>query len=164
MRDSTGPLNDDVRLRITIFEAILDAKVGVLQHVDWIWWSGLAMIVLQLIIATVPCVSYGDWGMLLVTLAGIFGPHHLYLTTIVFNTNPNDPGTVKNVVAAGSYFSNAVYDIKLREIKSFEDTKTIDTLMDLENASLELQRLSLNDISLEVGSASRGKELIAKCY
>jgi len=86
------------------------------------------MIVLQLIIATVQCVSYGDWGMLLVTLAGIFGPHHLYLTTIVFDANPNDPDAVKNVVAASSYFSNVVYDIKLRAIKSFEDTKTIDTL------------------------------------
>ena len=95
MRDSTGPLNDDVRLRITIFEAIPYAKVGVLQHVNWIWWSGLAMIVLQLIIATVQCVSYGDWGMLLVTLAGIFGPHHLYHTTIVFDANPNDPDAVK---------------------------------------------------------------------
>jgi len=53
------------------------------------------MIVLQLIIATVQCVSYGDWGMLLVTLAGIFGPHHLYHTTIVFDANPNDPDAVK---------------------------------------------------------------------
>lgn len=71
LRDFTGPLEDNIGLSITIFEAIPDAEIRVLQHVDWIWWSGLATIVLQLAIASAPCGLYGDWGILLVTAAGI---------------------------------------------------------------------------------------------
>jgi len=97
------------------------------------------MIVLQLIIATVQCVSYGDWGMLLVTLAGIFGPHHLYLTTIVFDANPNDPDAVKMSLRQALISQTLSMIFNCARFKaSFEDTKTIDTTIDLENASLEL--------------------------
>lgn len=72
LRDFTGPLEDNIGLSVTIFEAIPEADVGVFQHVDWIWWTGLAVIILQLAIASVPCGLYGDWGILLVTATGIF--------------------------------------------------------------------------------------------
>jgi hypothetical protein len=71
LRDFTGPLQDNIGLSITIFEAIPESEVGVAQHIDWIWWSGVAVIVLQLAIASIPCGLYGDWGVLLVTGAGI---------------------------------------------------------------------------------------------
>lgn len=38
---------------------------------DFIWWSGLVTLLIQLGIAVAPWVLYGDWGIMLVTLVGI---------------------------------------------------------------------------------------------
>lgn len=38
---------------------------------DWVWWSGLLTIVLQICIATVPCITESDWTSLLVSVLGI---------------------------------------------------------------------------------------------
>lgn len=38
---------------------------------DYIWWSGLGALLIQLVIAIVPWALYGAWGTMLVTLAGI---------------------------------------------------------------------------------------------
>lgn len=77
LRDFTGPLEDNIGLSVTIFEAVPEADVGILQHVDWIWWMGLVVIALQLGIAALPYKLNGDWGILLITASGIL----LALTT-----------------------------------------------------------------------------------
>ncbi|KAL8790025.1 MAG: hypothetical protein Q9195_006574 [Heterodermia aff. obscurata] len=38
---------------------------------DWLWWSGVITIILQLSIAVIPCAAQDDWTILLVTIIGI---------------------------------------------------------------------------------------------
>lgn len=40
-------------------------------HHDWLWWSGVITIVIQLIIASIPFALDNDWAILLATLTGI---------------------------------------------------------------------------------------------
>lgn len=54
-------------LRIDIFQ------LGPITSVrsDPVWWLGWATLVVQLVIVVIPWVLYGDWAIMLVTLAGI---------------------------------------------------------------------------------------------
>jgi hypothetical protein len=72
LRDFSTPLDNNVGLKIAVFEAMAEGELSCNQLVDWIWWSGLGIIVLQLGIAALPCGLYGDWGILMVTAIGIF--------------------------------------------------------------------------------------------
>lgn len=38
---------------------------------DWVWWSGVITIILQLSIAIIPCAVHDDWTILMVTFIGI---------------------------------------------------------------------------------------------
>lgn len=53
-------------IRVDIFQ-LGPASV---PELDWVWWLGWAVIILQLGVAIIPWVLYGDWGTLLVTLSG----------------------------------------------------------------------------------------------
>ncbi|GAW14634.1 hypothetical protein ANO14919_040370 [Xylariales sp. No.14919] len=53
-------------LRIDIFH--LKPPTG--PDPDFVWWSGWFIIVVQIAIAVVPWVRFGDWGIFLVTLSG----------------------------------------------------------------------------------------------
>jgi hypothetical protein len=70
MRDFEHPLLDNVGLSVTVFEAASDKKAGV-PSIDWCWASGLVVIVVQLGISAIPYALYQDWGILLVTVAGV---------------------------------------------------------------------------------------------
>jgi len=72
LRDFEYPLPDNIGLSITIFEASEEGgKEAGVPSVDWYWRSGLIVLVVQLGIAAIPCGLYNDWGILLVTSAGI---------------------------------------------------------------------------------------------
>ncbi|XDG04815.1 hypothetical protein ABKA04_004430 [Annulohypoxylon sp. FPYF3050] len=53
-------------VRIDIFQ--LGQPSG--PELDCIWWTGWAVIILQLAVAIIPWILYGDWGTFLVTLGG----------------------------------------------------------------------------------------------
>lgn len=74
LRDYEMPLGDNVGISITIFEA--QDNAGVPER-DFLWWSGVVVIVLQLGIAAIPCGLHQDWAILLLTAGGIL----LALTT-----------------------------------------------------------------------------------
>jgi hypothetical protein len=58
-------------LRISVFETVDDpvCKHGVPSR-DWFWFSGFAVILLQLAIAIVPISLYQEWGTLFITIYG----------------------------------------------------------------------------------------------
>ncbi|KAI9728109.1 MAG: hypothetical protein M1834_007825 [Cirrosporium novae-zelandiae] len=58
-------------LCVAIFEWVSDteAEPGVPSH-DWVWWSGFAVVAIQLAIAAIPCALFHDWGVLLITVCG----------------------------------------------------------------------------------------------
>jgi hypothetical protein len=70
IRDFEHPLPDNIGLSITVFEAAPDQEAGV-PSVDWCWISGLVVIAAQLGIAAIPAGMHENWGILLVTAAGI---------------------------------------------------------------------------------------------
>ncbi|KIY46270.1 hypothetical protein FISHEDRAFT_75796 [Fistulina hepatica ATCC 64428] len=69
LRDFERPLDDDVALCVTVFKASASSKAGV-PDIDWYWRSGVVTIILQLIIAAIPCVREDDWSILLITGIG----------------------------------------------------------------------------------------------
>lgn len=58
-------------LRITVFEVDENQPLpnGV-PKLDWIWYSGFAVIVVQLALASVPWALHDQWGTFMITLAG----------------------------------------------------------------------------------------------
>ncbi|CAN5957291.1 unnamed protein product [Sphagnum jensenii] len=69
LRDFEFPLNDDIGLHITVFQADEKKEAGKPEK-DWYWASGFVVIILQLGIAAIPCGLYNDWGIILVTAVG----------------------------------------------------------------------------------------------
>ncbi|RFU34668.1 hypothetical protein B7463_g1594, partial [Scytalidium lignicola] len=60
-------------LRISVFEVIDDPKyVQGLPHRDWVWFSGFAVILVQMVIATLPWILNDEWGTFLITACGNF--------------------------------------------------------------------------------------------
>ncbi|THU81968.1 hypothetical protein K435DRAFT_464847 [Dendrothele bispora CBS 962.96] len=73
LRDFEYPLPDDIGLSVTVFEALPMKDLAGVPSVDWHWISGIFVIVVQLIIAAIPCKVSDDrdWSILLITAAGI---------------------------------------------------------------------------------------------
>ncbi|KAA1474345.1 hypothetical protein DENSPDRAFT_324893 [Dentipellis sp. KUC8613] len=69
LRDFEHPLEDNIALCVTIFEAIPGAKVGV-PDIDWCWIVGVVVILLQLVVAAIPCAVDDDWSILTITGGG----------------------------------------------------------------------------------------------
>lgn len=65
LRDYESPIESG--LRVSIFYA----KEGSgYPAIDWVWLSGIAAIVVQLVIAAIPCILHRNWTILLVTAIG----------------------------------------------------------------------------------------------
>ena len=58
-------------LRISVFEVIDHATHGVPSK-DWVWFSGYAVILIQLAISIVPWILHSQWGVFMITLCGNF--------------------------------------------------------------------------------------------
>ncbi|KAK7056637.1 hypothetical protein VNI00_002354 [Paramarasmius palmivorus] len=69
LRDSERPLPGDVGLCITVYQASVTARHGV-PDLDWCWWGGVVIIILQLAFSAIPFALYGDWSIFTVTSAG----------------------------------------------------------------------------------------------
>ena len=67
LRDHETPLDDNIGISIKVFEA--QDNAGVPQR-DFVWWSGVVVIMLQLGIAAIPCRLHQDWAILLLTAGG----------------------------------------------------------------------------------------------
>ncbi|PKS08374.1 hypothetical protein jhhlp_005318 [Lomentospora prolificans] len=67
----TKPAPEWEALRVTVYEVDDNPPVphGV-PTLDWVWYSGMAVIVIQLIISIIPWIVSDDWGIFLVTAAG----------------------------------------------------------------------------------------------
>jgi hypothetical protein len=63
-----------VSLCVSVYEAV-DTPGS--PRVDWVWWTGIVAGVIQLGVAAIPCGIWGDWGIMMITAAGIL----LCLTT-----------------------------------------------------------------------------------
>ncbi|KAM0703946.1 hypothetical protein Q7P35_008952 [Cladosporium inversicolor] len=63
-----------VSLCVSVYEAV--GTPGS-PKADWVWWTGIAAGVIQLGVAAIPCGIWGDWGVMMITAAGIL----LCLTT-----------------------------------------------------------------------------------
>lgn len=57
-------------LCISVYEPCLSKRAGSARH-DMLYWSGFAIALIQLSIATVPFVTEGDWGVIAITLFGV---------------------------------------------------------------------------------------------
>jgi hypothetical protein len=58
-------------LVVTIYQPSTPRESGVPVR-DGLYWSGVGILVLQLGIAAIPFGLFGDWGILMITAAGIF--------------------------------------------------------------------------------------------
>lgn len=58
-------------LVVLVYAPSKTVEAGVLRR-DWLYWSCVVTMVLQLGLAAVPIGVYGDWGILLLTVAGTF--------------------------------------------------------------------------------------------
>ncbi|KAL1885310.1 hypothetical protein Plec18167_001967 [Paecilomyces lecythidis] len=56
-------------LVVTIYQPSTTVAAGVVKK-DWIYWSGVITMVVQLAIAAIPLGLFGDWGIIMVTIAG----------------------------------------------------------------------------------------------
>ncbi|KAI6091553.1 hypothetical protein F4821DRAFT_254873 [Hypoxylon rubiginosum] len=56
-------------LIVTLYEPSLDVPLGKPKR-DWLYWSGIMVIIIQLGVAVIPLGLFGDWGILLVTVVG----------------------------------------------------------------------------------------------
>jgi len=56
-------------LVVTIYQPSTKEPAGLAKR-DWIYWSGVVMMVVQLGVASIPCGLFGDWGILMITAAG----------------------------------------------------------------------------------------------
>ena len=58
-------------LRISVFETVDDpGRTHGVPSRDWVWFSGFAVILLQLVVAIVPISLHQEWGTLLITVYG----------------------------------------------------------------------------------------------
>ncbi|KAK0215586.1 hypothetical protein IW262DRAFT_1401104 [Armillaria fumosa] len=69
LRDFERPLADNVGLSITVFEAV-EAHLAGMPSVDLWWYSDLVVIVLQHVLAAIPCGLHKNWSILFITVAG----------------------------------------------------------------------------------------------
>jgi hypothetical protein len=58
----------DTGLNVSVFKAKRPAGV---PFYDWLWYSGFAVILIQLIIATIPFITEGNWSILFVTVTAM---------------------------------------------------------------------------------------------
>jgi len=63
------PVEVRIGLRLSVYEAITTKIAGKPKR-DKVWWSGLAIAVIQLSIAIIPCALYKEWIILYVTGLG----------------------------------------------------------------------------------------------
>lgn len=56
-------------LRVTVFQVDGKHKPGVPTR-DWVWYSGFAVILIQVAISAVPVATYSDWAPIMITIAG----------------------------------------------------------------------------------------------
>ena len=63
------PVGLRISLRLSIYEASLADQAGRPKH-DWVWWSGIAVALIQLSVSIVPFILYREWVTFLVTGAG----------------------------------------------------------------------------------------------
>lgn len=57
-------------LRISVFDVEVDNVQHGVPSLDWVWFSGFAIITIQLLISIIPWIIDGDWGAFMVTLLG----------------------------------------------------------------------------------------------
>jgi hypothetical protein len=69
LRDFERPMEDDTALRATVFEASNASEAGVPVN-DRYWLGGVFVIIVQLVVAAIPCIREDDWSILLITSAG----------------------------------------------------------------------------------------------
>ena len=69
LRDFEGPMEDDTALRVTVFKASDAPEAGVPVY-DRYWLGDVFVIIVQLVIAAIPCIREEDWSILLITSAG----------------------------------------------------------------------------------------------
>lgn len=69
LRDFECPMEDDTALRATVFEASNASEAGVPVN-DRYWLGGVFVIIVQLVVAAIPCIREDDWSILLITSAG----------------------------------------------------------------------------------------------
>ncbi|KAI9707963.1 MAG: hypothetical protein M1820_004382 [Bogoriella megaspora] len=56
-------------LRISVFEIDQQVDPGTMTH-DWKWYSGFAVILLQLVVSCIPVILYSNWFVVTITAAG----------------------------------------------------------------------------------------------
>lgn len=68
-RDAQAKRPPRAGLVVTVYEPSMTWPAGVPVQ-DYVYWSGMATLAVQLGIAAVPCALFGDWGILMVTAVG----------------------------------------------------------------------------------------------
>ncbi|KAK9773248.1 hypothetical protein AB5N19_11773 [Seiridium cardinale] len=56
-------------LRISVFQVDRRRQAGLAKR-DWVWYSGFAVTLLQLVVSLIPLAANMDWAPLLITIAG----------------------------------------------------------------------------------------------
>lgn len=56
-------------LRVSVFQVDGKRKAGVPAR-DWVWYSGFAVILIQVVISAIPFIVYHDWAPILITTSG----------------------------------------------------------------------------------------------
>ncbi|KAJ7213148.1 hypothetical protein GGX14DRAFT_564186 [Mycena pura] len=71
VRDYTFP-GEELRrgLTVSFYQTVPDKQMGVPDR-DWVYWSGVVVIVVQLTIAVIPGALFGNWVILILTFGGI---------------------------------------------------------------------------------------------
>ncbi|KAJ7124464.1 hypothetical protein C8R44DRAFT_783541 [Mycena epipterygia] len=70
VRDYEFPGDTPRGLTVTFYHTQADKTMGVQDH-DWVYWTGVAVIILQLAIASIPGALDGDWLILILTFGGL---------------------------------------------------------------------------------------------
>ncbi|KAJ7508997.1 hypothetical protein B0H11DRAFT_2270539 [Mycena galericulata] len=70
VRDYEFPGDTPGGLTVTFYRTLPDKTMGVADH-DWVYWTGVTVIVLQLAIAVIPGALAGDWAIFILTFGGI---------------------------------------------------------------------------------------------
>ena len=56
-------------LRVSVFKIVPGSKAG-RPSLDWVWYGGFVVVLIQLSIAIVPLCLYGEWIVILITICG----------------------------------------------------------------------------------------------
>lgn len=67
-RDAKQPAR--AGLVVSVYEPSKTVQAGELQRPDWLYWSGVVTMAVQLGLAAVPLGVYGDWSVMLLTVVG----------------------------------------------------------------------------------------------